>query len=96
MRDSRPAIGAAPGRVERYDYECERNSTRNLVDEAYPDVGKIRIVLDNLNIHKLGSLYETFDPSEARRIAKRLEFHHTPKYGSWLNPVLSQPKGWRR
>ncbi len=116
VRDSRPGIGAAPGRVERYDYEYERNGTRNLfvfcepkagyrhvevtqrrtavdfaeqmrwlVDEAYPDVGKIRVVLDNLNIHKLGSLYETFDPSEARRIAKRLEFHHTPKHGSWLN-----------
>ena len=69
---------------------------RWLVDEAYPDVGKIRVVLDNLNIHKLGSLYETFDPSEARRIARRLEFHHTPKHGSWLNPVLSLPKGWRR
>ena len=69
---------------------------RWLVDEAYPDAGKIRVVPDNLNIHQLGSLYETFDPSGARRIAKRLEFHHTPKHGSWLHPVLSQPKGWRR
>lgn len=58
---------------------------RWLVDEAYPDVGTIRLVLDNLNTHKLGSLYEAFDPTEVRRIARRLELHHTPKHGSWLN-----------
>ena len=40
---------------------------------------------DNLNTHRMASLYETFPPLEARRIAKRLEFHHTPKHGSWLN-----------
>ena len=56
-----------------------------LVDEAYPDATVIRLVLDNLNTHKPGSLYEAFAPSEARRIAKRLEFHHTPVHGSWLN-----------
>ena len=56
-----------------------------LVDEAYPDVPVIRVVLDNLNTHRMASLYETFPPTEARRIAKRLEFHHTPKHGSWLN-----------
>ena len=58
---------------------------RWLVDEAYPDVPVIRLVLDNLNTHRTASLYETFPPAEARRIAKRLEFHHTPKHGSWLN-----------
>ena len=58
---------------------------RWLVDESYPDAGLIRLVLDNLNTHKMGSLYEAFEPSEARRIAKRLELHHTPKHGSWLN-----------
>ena len=52
-----------------------------LVDEAYPDATVIRLVLDN----KPGSLYEAFAPSEARRIAKRLELHHTPNHGSWLN-----------
>ncbi len=56
-----------------------------LVDEAYPDATVIRLVLDNLNTHKPGSLYEAFGASEARRIAKRLEFHHTPNHGSWLN-----------
>ena len=52
---------------------------RWLVDEAYPDVPVIRLVLDNLNTHRMASLYETFPAAEARRIAKRLEFHHTPK-----------------
>ena len=56
-----------------------------LVDEAYPDATLIRLILDNLNTHKPGSLYESFAPSEARRIAKRLELHHTPNHGSWLN-----------
>ena len=56
-----------------------------LVDQAYSDATVIRLVLDNLNTHKLGSLYEAFGASEARRIAKRLEFHHTPNHGSWLN-----------
>ena len=109
VADKRPAIGAKPGRVERYDYEYKRNGTRNLfmfcepkagwrhvevteqrtavdfahqmrwlVDEAYPHTETIRLVLDNLNTHKLGSLYDTFKPAEARRIAKRLEFHYTP------------------
>ena len=58
---------------------------RWLVDEAYPDAQVVRLVMDNLNTHKPGSLYEAFEPSEARRIAKRLEFHYTPTHGSWLN-----------
>ena len=55
---------------------------RWLVDGAYPHAKVVRLVLDNLNTHKLGSLYEAFGASEARRIAKRLEFHphsHTRK-----------------
>ena len=58
---------------------------RWLVNEAYPDAKVVRVVLDNLNTHKFGSLYEAYEPVEARRIARRLEFHHTPKHGSWLN-----------
>ena len=58
---------------------------RWLVDEAYPDLPVIRVVLDNLNTHRKASLYETFPAAEAQRIAKRLEFHYTPKHGSWLN-----------
>ena len=61
------------------------HQTRWLVNEEYPDVPVVRLVLDNLNPHRMASLYETFPPAEARRIAKRLEFHHTPKHGSWLN-----------
>ncbi len=56
-----------------------------LVDEAYPDAEVIRVVLDNLNTHTVAALYETFDAAEANRIRKRLEFHYTPKHGSWLN-----------
>ena len=55
---------------------------RWLVDEAYPGIPVIRLVLDNLNTHRVASLYETFPPAEARRMARRLEFHHTPKHGS--------------
>ncbi len=56
-----------------------------LVDVYFPKADVVRVVLDNLNTHVLGALYETFPPDEARRIAKRLEFHYTPKHGSWLN-----------
>lgn len=56
-----------------------------LVDEKYPEVDVVRVILDNLNTHKPASLYEAFEPEEARRIVKKLEFHYTPKHGSWLN-----------
>jgi len=56
-----------------------------LVDEAYPQAERVRVVLDNLNTHRAASLYETFAPAEARRILRKLEFHYTPKHGSWLN-----------
>jgi hypothetical protein len=56
-----------------------------LVDERYPEAEVIRVVLDNLNTHKPASLYEAFAPAEARRLAKKLESHYTPKHGSWLN-----------
>jgi hypothetical protein len=56
-----------------------------LVDERYPDAETIRLVVDNLNTHSPAALYETFPPAEARRIAEKLEFHYTPKHGSWLN-----------
>jgi len=60
---------------------------RDLVDEHYPNADVVRVVLDNLNTHGEASLYATFEPQEARRIAARLEFHHTPKHASWLNMV---------
>ena len=58
---------------------------KELVEVHFPTAPVIRVVLDNLNTHTLGSLYEAFEPEEARRIARRLEFHYTPKHGSWLN-----------
>ena len=82
--------------TERRTMQDFAHQMRWLVDEAYPDAPVIRVVLDNLNTHRMASLYETFPAAEARRIVKRLEFHHTPKHASWLNPVLSLPKGWRR
>ena len=116
IKETRQALPARPGQIERFDYEYERNGTRNLfmffepqagyrhvkvteqrtkqdfahcmkwlVDEAYPDATVIRVVLDNLNTHTVAALYETFDAAEANRMAHRLEFHYTPKHGSWLN-----------
>jgi len=61
-----------------------------LVDERYPEAAVIRVVLDNLNTHKPASLYETFPPAEAHRIRQKLEFHYTPKQGSWLNRAESE------
>jgi hypothetical protein len=58
---------------------------RTLVDIDFPNAERITLVMDNLNTHSLGSLYEAFPPQEARRIAKRIEVVHTPKHGSWLN-----------
>ena len=58
---------------------------QHLLDVDYPDCSKVRLVMDNLNTHSLSSLYEAFCPETARRLAKRLEIHYTPKHGSWLN-----------
>lgn len=58
---------------------------RSLVDEAYPEAQTIVLVTDNLNTHSPACLYERFDPTEAHRIAARLEWHYTPEHGSWLN-----------
>ena len=63
---------------------------RKLVDEDYPDKERIILVMDNLNTHHPASLYEAFEPAEARRIAERLEIHYTPKHGSWLN--IAEPE----
>jgi transposase len=114
--ETRQPLPARPGQVARYDYEYQRNGTRNiflvcephagwrhvevtaqrtmhdfaeqmkwLVDERYPHAEVIRVVVDNLNTHKPGSLYETFAPAEAHRLCQKLEFHYTPKHGSWLS-----------
>ncbi|MDF2523501.1 MAG: hypothetical protein K0R31_1142 [Clostridiales bacterium] len=58
---------------------------KELVDVHYPDADQIVLVMDNLNTHSMGSLYEAFEPAEAKRLADKLDVHHTPKHGSWLN-----------
>jgi DDE superfamily endonuclease len=74
-------------RRTRKDYaEC----LRELVDVHFPQAKKIRVVQDNLNTHDGASLYEAFPPEEARRILEKLEFHYTPKHGSWLNLAESE------
>lgn len=60
---------------------------RYLVDELFPEAEVVVIVGDNLNTHTPAALYEAFEPAEAKRILDRLEFHYTPKHGSWLNMV---------
>ncbi len=69
-------------RRTRKDYaEC----LRKISDEMYPDAEVIVLVQDNLNTHSPASLYEAFEPAEAKRLADRFECHYTPKHGSWLN-----------
>jgi len=76
----------------RHVHVSERRTKRDwalhiqeLLDVHYPNAERIRLVLDNLNTHTISSLYETFEPETALKIAKRLEIHYTPKHGSWLN-----------
>jgi hypothetical protein len=71
--------------TERHTMLDFANGMKWLVDVVYPNAILIRVVLDNLGTHKPASLYEAFPPEEARRILKKLEFHFTPKHGSWLN-----------
>ena len=58
---------------------------KGMLDKRYPDAARVRLILDNLNTHRVASLYDTFEPQEARRLAERMEIHYTPKHGSWLN-----------
>ena len=58
---------------------------KRVLDEVYPTAARVVLVTDNLNTHGTGSLYEAFEPAEARRLAERIEWHYTPKHGSWLN-----------
>jgi hypothetical protein len=69
-------------RRTRQDYA---RCVRELVEEYYPKAKKIRLVQDNLNTHDGASLYEAFPPQKARRILDKIEFHYTPKHGSWLH-----------
>lgn len=76
----------------RHAEACERRTKidwahqiQELLEVHYPDSPRIRLVMDNLNTHSISSLYEAFEPELARKLAKRLEIHYTPKHGSWLN-----------
>lgn len=84
----------APHQCWRHVETTERRTKRDfarmmkaLVDTYFPYAWTIRVVLDNLNTHTLAALYEVFAPAEARRIARKLELHYTPKHGSWTNMV---------
>lgn len=118
LSEKQKPVPAAPGRVERYDYEYVREGVvsafmlsaphlgkrevivgkdgrRTTEDfakaleyaatEMFPDSEKIILVMDNLNTHRIASLYSTFEPKKANALAKRFEIHYTPKHGSWLN-----------
>ena len=58
---------------------------KSMLEERYPNAIKVRLVMDNLNTHKISSLYDAFEPQEALQLAQRLDIHYTPKHGSWLN-----------
>lgn len=116
LRDTRKSMAAKPGKVERIDYEYQREGVANLflfceplagerwvdvidhrtkadwaeqikelVDVRYPLAERIVLVMDNLNVHIPGALYEIYPPEEARRLVEKLEIHYTPKHGRWLN-----------
>lgn len=81
-----PLTGQRHVRItERHTMQDFAHCMKWLVDEVHPEAEVIRVVLDNLKTHKPAALYETFSPAEAQRILKKLEFHYTPKHGSWLN-----------
>jgi hypothetical protein len=69
---------------------------RELVDVYYPMAEQIVLVMDNLNTHTPASLYEVFEPAEARRLVEKLEIHYTPKHGSWLNMAEIELSGLSR
>jgi hypothetical protein len=73
---------AARAQRTRIDFAHEVD---RLLSVDYPDARKVVLVMDNLNTHSTGSLYEAFEPAKAHALAQRLEIHHTPKHGSWLN-----------
>jgi len=77
----RRRVDARPRRT-RIDWAAEIDE---LLSIDYPHAKRVVLVMDNLNTHTLGSLYEAFEPAKARALAERLEIHYTPKHGSWLN-----------
>jgi len=83
---SEPLLGWRAVKVtERRTARDFAEVVRWIVEDLHAEAEKVVLVMDNLNTHKVASLYEAFPPEQARRIAERLEIHHTPKHGSWLN-----------
>jgi hypothetical protein len=81
-----PLRGWRKVRVTERRTRCDfAEQLRLLSDEDYPQAERIVLVVDNLNTHGPGSLYEAFEPEEAHRLAARFEWHYTPEHGSWLN-----------
>ena len=96
-------LGFEPLRGRRWTCVTEQRTrldwaawAKDLVDVQYPDAELIVLVMDNLNVHGVASLYEAFAPAEAKRIAMKLEIHHTPKHGSWLNMAEIEGSVMRR
>lgn len=85
MMISEPKRGLRKVLLTERRTKVEFAQTMQHIVGLYPEAEVIRVVLDNLNTHKPASLYEAFPPDEARAIARKLEFHYTPKHGSWLN-----------
>jgi hypothetical protein len=96
-------IGFEPLRGQRFTDVTEHRTrvdwahwVKDLVDVRYPDADLLVLVMDNLNVHSIASLYEAFTPVEAKRLAMKLEIHHTPKHGSWLNMAEIEASVLRR
>jgi len=81
-----PLRGTRHGHVTEHRTAVDwATEIRDLLEVRYPEAARVCLVCDHLNTHGIGSLYEAFPPAQARRLASRLELHHTPKHGSWLN-----------
>jgi len=96
-------LGFEPLRGQRWTMATDQRTrvdgahwAKDLVDVRYPDAELIVLVMDNLNVHGIASLYEAFVPTEAKRIAMKLEIHSTPKHGSWLNMAELEASVLRR
>ena len=96
-------IGFEPLRGVRFTDVTEQRTrvdwahgVKDLVDVRYADADLIVLVMDNLNVHSIGSLYEAFAPAEAKRLAMKLEIHYTPKHGIWLNMAEIEASVLRR
>jgi len=96
-------LGFEPLRGQRWTMAADQRTrvdwahwAKDLVDVRYPDAELIVLVMDNLNVHGIASLYEAFVPTEAKRIAMKLEIHDTPKHGSWLNMAELEASVLRR